>query len=67
MNGRSLHGVRRAHDGDLPLVDVGVVDQARGEPLDGVAAQLCTVMERRTTNIRGMKATEDVGDDESSV
>ena len=35
-----LHGVGRTHDGDLPLKDVGVVHETRGEALDGVPAQL---------------------------
>ena len=35
-----LHGIRRSHHGDLPLEDVGIVHEAGGETLDGVAAQL---------------------------
>jgi hypothetical protein len=39
--GDLLHGVGGTHDGDLPLEHVGVIHQPRGEPFDGVPAQLC--------------------------
>ena len=39
--GDLLHGVGGTHDHDLPLEDVDVIDEPRGETLDGVPAELC--------------------------
>ena len=39
--GDLLHGVGGTHDYDLPLEDVDVIDEPRGETLDGVPAELC--------------------------
>ena len=53
--GDALHRVRGSHDGDLPLEDVGVVHETRGEALDGVTAQLWTSGAARGEGATGVR------------